>query len=249
MINFFRTIRNRLLREGKTTRYLTYAIGEIILVVIGILIALQINNWNEHRKSMLVEDERLINLLEGLRTDSTSFSQSSQDIKQIDKIHEQLYAIGVKGAAPDSLGDIQLIRRLMRHHLIAKANDPLITNKISDETIRKEISIYFNQLTDLDMVYDQFYYVIHDRMRIYLGEHGLYDLEARFEKPMNGTDWINREGLITLSKTEEFQQILFEANLKLDGLTRELKTVSSQNQRLKQMILDKLGDKAIQMNP
>lgn len=50
MLKFFRNIRRNLLTEGKTTKYFKYAIGEIILVVIGILIALQINNWNEEKK-------------------------------------------------------------------------------------------------------------------------------------------------------------------------------------------------------
>ena len=55
MIKFFRKIRQNLLSEGKTGKYLKYAIGEIFLVVIGILIALQINNWNEHRKDLAQE--------------------------------------------------------------------------------------------------------------------------------------------------------------------------------------------------
>jgi hypothetical protein len=49
MIKFFRHIRKRLVIENRLTKYLLYAIGEIILVVIGILIALQINNWNQER--------------------------------------------------------------------------------------------------------------------------------------------------------------------------------------------------------
>lgn len=49
MISFFRKIRQNLLKENKTARYFKYAIGEIVLVVIGILIALQINNWNQQR--------------------------------------------------------------------------------------------------------------------------------------------------------------------------------------------------------
>lgn len=72
MIKFFRNIRKKLLEQGKTTNYLKYAIGEIILVVIGILIALQINNWNEERKIqanqekylMLLKREALNNLKE-----------------------------------------------------------------------------------------------------------------------------------------------------------------------------------------
>ena len=58
MIKFFRKIRQKLLAEGlpagqagKAVNYLKYAIGEIVLVMIGILLALQINNWNEHRKN------------------------------------------------------------------------------------------------------------------------------------------------------------------------------------------------------
>jgi len=50
MIKFFRKIRQQLLTENKFSKYLLYAIGEIVLVVIGILIALSINNWNESRK-------------------------------------------------------------------------------------------------------------------------------------------------------------------------------------------------------
>ena len=50
MIKFFRKIRYDLMEINKTGKYLKYAIGEIVLVVIGILIALSINNWNESRK-------------------------------------------------------------------------------------------------------------------------------------------------------------------------------------------------------
>ena len=55
MIKFFRHIRQNLLMENKTGKYFKYAIGEIVLVVIGILIALSINNWNESRKNKILE--------------------------------------------------------------------------------------------------------------------------------------------------------------------------------------------------
>ena len=64
MIKFFRKIRYNLMETGKTGKYLKYAIGEIILVVIGILIALSINNWNENRK---LQSEEL-NLLADIKT-------------------------------------------------------------------------------------------------------------------------------------------------------------------------------------
>lgn len=65
MIKFFRKIRQKLLSENKFSKYFLYAIGEVILVVIGILIALQINNWNEQRK--LKQQQKVI--LKALHTD------------------------------------------------------------------------------------------------------------------------------------------------------------------------------------
>jgi hypothetical protein len=62
MIKFFRKIRQNLLSEGKTGKYLKYAIGEIVLVIIGILIALSINTWNEDRKLRIEEHKYLKDL-------------------------------------------------------------------------------------------------------------------------------------------------------------------------------------------
>ena len=55
MIKFFRQIRYKLMSENKTSKYLKYAVGEILLVVIGILIALKVNDWNETQKQLRQE--------------------------------------------------------------------------------------------------------------------------------------------------------------------------------------------------
>lgn len=62
MIRIFRNIRQQLAAENNVAKYLRYAIGEIVLVVIGILVALQVNNWNEQRKQRANELHYLINL-------------------------------------------------------------------------------------------------------------------------------------------------------------------------------------------
>lgn len=76
MIKLFRKIRQRLLNENKFNKYLIYAIGEIILVVIGILIAVSINNWNQERQ----QNKVLNNIYAAIKADL------QQDIKNIDKI-------------------------------------------------------------------------------------------------------------------------------------------------------------------
>lgn len=62
MLKFFRKIRQQLIGEGQVKKYLFYAIGEILLVVLGILIALQINNWNEQNKNRQAENKALTDL-------------------------------------------------------------------------------------------------------------------------------------------------------------------------------------------
>ena len=75
MIKFFRKIRQNLLSEGKTGKYIKYAIGEIILVVIGILIALQLNNLNENKKNNVFEREILSQIQENLKSDKLVLKQ------------------------------------------------------------------------------------------------------------------------------------------------------------------------------
>ena len=69
MIKFFRKIRYDLMEKNKTGKYFKYAFGEIVLVVIGILIALSINNWNENRKNKLTESEYYCKLLADFKLD------------------------------------------------------------------------------------------------------------------------------------------------------------------------------------
>jgi hypothetical protein len=78
MIKFFRKIRQNLLMENKTSKYFKYAIGEIILFFIGILIALQINNWNENRKERVQEQELLTQLQSEFQSNLEQLDQKNQ---------------------------------------------------------------------------------------------------------------------------------------------------------------------------
>ena len=75
MIKFFRKIRQNLLSEGKTGKYFKYALGEIVLVVIGILIALSLNNWNESRKDRKSENAILKDLKNEFQSNLTKINE------------------------------------------------------------------------------------------------------------------------------------------------------------------------------
>ena len=86
MLKFFQKIRYNHMSENKTGKYFKYAIGEIILVVIGILIALQINNWNEERKSQKAKTQYCEQLLEELELDTKAINT------QIEKLDRAIKA-------------------------------------------------------------------------------------------------------------------------------------------------------------
>ena len=75
MIKFFRKIRQKLLEQNRVSKYLVYALGEIILVVIGILIALQVNNWNDNRINTRKQNQYLIELKNDLEKQINAFDR------------------------------------------------------------------------------------------------------------------------------------------------------------------------------
>ena len=105
MIKFFRKIRQNLLMENKTGKYFKYAIGEIVLVVIGILIALSINNWNEEKKSIKKGREILTDLRENVEYNTIRFQKDIDITREvINSIDIILKNIKVTKVYNDSLG-------------------------------------------------------------------------------------------------------------------------------------------------
>jgi hypothetical protein len=82
MIKFFRFIRQRLVSQNKLGKYLVYAIGEIVLVVIGILIAIQINNWNEEKKNNRIETVTLRSLKEDLLSSQAQLTEKISNTQE-----------------------------------------------------------------------------------------------------------------------------------------------------------------------
>lgn len=106
MISFFRKIRQKLLSQNRVTQYLVYALGEIALVMIGILLALQVNNWNEERKIRIAEKS----ILQNLRTELILNIQNLEtDISYHELAHQcSIELLGLFGTDISSIPSISL---------------------------------------------------------------------------------------------------------------------------------------------
>lgn len=143
MLQFFRKIRHKLLSEGKITNYFKYAIGEILLVVIGILIALQINNWNESRKHKIAESEFLAGIKSDLNDDKTFIEFVLNRINPKIEVYNQLN----KDVQLDYLENIMEVDSLLGIYLfVGQRTFYPITGSFQSSVAGNEINTYKNKL-------------------------------------------------------------------------------------------------------
>ena len=140
MIKFFRKIRQNLLRENKFSKYLIYAIGEIILVVIGILIALAINNMNQNR--FIEEKEQTY--LNGLRAEFQISKVKLSELIEVNKSNFQgakklLEYVGNKHESPSEKQFSQLLFNTFSSDISFNPNNSLL-NEIINSGSLKDIS-------------------------------------------------------------------------------------------------------------
>jgi hypothetical protein len=135
MIKFFRKIRKTSLTDNKFGKYLIYAIGEIVLVVIGILIALQINNWNQQRIEQNKEQTYLVNIKRDLLLQLTLIdSQLESEQKYLDNAQPVLdYFYKHKNVILDS--ELSQNLSLVTERRTFIRTDPTYTDLISSGNI------------------------------------------------------------------------------------------------------------------
>ncbi|MFY0627034.1 MAG: hypothetical protein JXR07_12110 [Reichenbachiella sp.] len=238
MTKFFRKIRQKLLTENKFSKYLIYAIGEIILVVIGILIALSINNWNENRKDKVREKATLYKFMQDLKSDSTYFQVNLRKMLSIDSLHIELYLAGFREKEIIEHTNPSYIRRSLVYDPLARDNDPNIANKINDDKIREEVQIYFRSMSTVAEAQNEHEDVVF-KTREFLRRHKLHNVQYWFDSKMLGTlsegdaeSLIDESDLIMISKNADFQQLLFESSIKSNEMKQTLTKLISDNSRL-----------------
>lgn len=151
MISFFRKLRNGEIKMGITRKYLLYGLGEIILVVIGILIALQINNWNENQKNNALALKYLSNVQTDLAQDTTVFSNTLIEIEGMAEFKKwALQQQSFDFLDPQYLEAITSSKYFniqTNDQAFNKMNDPNVLNIAEFDSLYRQINIYytFNQ--------------------------------------------------------------------------------------------------------
>jgi len=149
MIKFFRNIRLNLISEGKALNYFKYAIGEIVLVVIGILIALQINNWNEQR----IEKNEATAYLSEFRKDLVSDTiQFNYMIKLMSNaMNAEVALLKRKTNSMDNLSDIigsigaQHYKRTINQRTFDNVQNSGKSNLLGYENLYEKLTYYYTE--------------------------------------------------------------------------------------------------------
>lgn len=166
MVQLFRKIRHRLLTENRFTKYLLYAVGEIILVVIGILIALQINNSNEYQKLRDREVILLTELRDNLVNDTLDLRYNIRNNnKRIRSNEVILQALTTSQAFHDSLtfhfgnlfGNFQFIENTSAWENLKSSGLDLISNDSLRNAISKLYSTHYQYLENFERGADDRY--------------------------------------------------------------------------------------------
>ena len=246
MIKFFRKIRQNLLSEGKTGKYLKYAIGEIILVVIGILIALQINNWNEERKGRIAEFELYKVILRDLKLDNDKIEAHIAHFNEAQSMQYHVYQETKNLATYDSTVNYQNFRPIRVYDLIIKNNYSEKSVSINNDSIRKQLESYFRREDYCkDAILDMTKFK-NEYLRPSFSKYGIHDSQVLYDNyqldyfEIIDKNYINYSKLKQQYGTVELDQLLFNLGIKTSWALQALKLTQEEGNKLKQTLENEL---------
>ncbi|MFC3879845.1 DUF6090 family protein [Algoriphagus namhaensis] len=174
MTKLFRNIRFKLMEENKSGKYLKYALGEILLVVIGILIALSINNWNQTRLNKNLESQYLTRLLEDVKVEKLILESTLSYSKQVTAHAKD--AIAVLENSPNA--DPDPVENLIDLYQASQLQDPASASSTYRELISSgQINLIQNENLKTSLIR---YY------QVDWSDGGIFSLENPYRKNLRG---------------------------------------------------------------
>ena len=248
MIKLFRNFRHAMIKENKISKYLLYAIGEIVLVVIGILIALQINNWNDQRKMSITEKELYQRILNDLQFDEIKIEDHILQYKNDQEMYHQIY-LETKGITKhDSIVDFSTIRAAIPFILIIESNYSSLSKDILNSDINGSIKNYFKLENLVHDAFESIQSFKEDRLRPYLSKYGMNDTKVLFDNyqldyyDLRGKQIFSYPKLKEQYGTVELDQTLFELGIKTAWALTALHNILESNKELQLELKNELNN-------
>jgi len=230
MSKLLKKLRFNLFMKGKKGSYYKYAFGEIILLVLGILIALSINNWNEERKNNLIEKKLILNIIKDLRLDSIYISQSLIEVDAQKQVIDDIISMSLNKKNIEDYSSIGLLRYSSDFRPITQRNHSVSISNMGSDEVREKIQNYFIEEDRVLDIFLEYVDIVHNKVRPYLSETGMHNLESIYEDKSSAN--LKKDVLIAQLSNVKFQQILYERRLKTDSFERFLNILKNRNQLL-----------------
>jgi len=218
-------MRKLFLFDNKVAKYLSYALGEILLVVIGILIALQVNNWNEERKSNKVSAQTIQKL-------QAELSEVKSEIEEAIEVNEMILSWADSYLQSPSYVDSLKAKHtrilLMTSYVSLRVDMPVLNQELSSDQLIREEPELTNKLRSIKIGYEEAS-SIRDISRSLWNENviGYYfnnQLLVLYNAFLRAQDY-NKDEVISLLYDEEFKNVIALTSLSNAQLTRTLKAL------------------------
>ena len=229
------------MEQKKIRSYLFYALGEVALVMIGILLALQVNNWNETRKENLKEVEILSYAIENFKADSLSLNKIINNANSILKVQNDLIKLSKGQLQESDIGNLNAIRKSEPNQIISKKINLDLPNQVRSEKLKKAILDYFLDADALEFTILNYNQLMEQSIRPFLGQKKLMIYGAEIgDNGLSNSNLINLDRFFLEFKNEEIQQILFETTIKIYIFKNTAERLSNKNSELLHMIYEYL---------
>jgi len=235
MIKFFRKIRQKLLTENKFNKYLIYAIGEIVLVVIGILIALSINNWNEARKIKKEEKNLYVQIIKDLDEEYSLLQNHLNISESLKATFKNFYEYSVGKTDSLKLDNPVLLFQSINFSSLVLQNHEQSVESISSDSIRSELNKYLLLTKELVVRRQEEVDNIKNYRRPFLMDHDIISLNKLFNDNTESSSIINTKIKASIN-SEAFEYFVAEGYASNQALIYFTKRINQKNRELKQQL-------------
>ncbi len=246
MLFFLRQIRRKAMNENKLSTYLLYAVGEIILVVVGILIAVQIDDWNEDKQKARQQLKYYQDILTDLKKDSVHFNGVLNGFKR-----RQANYYGIFREVKTSVEEEE---RPIYDYLLYNAqfaptmikNQQQVIDDIRDIDVRQLINEYGENLVSVQIAIDEYNMCVYELIRPYTLSKKVWNVENVFQPDIYA--FLPREAVIDQESSkrlfgdEELLQLLAYQRISSGFSIAELKEAIQVNEMLMSTLRAKLVD-------